>query len=642
MEQSRVRRLVEATGAQLLDVAFLITGDAGRARDHLLAVVVRAHHDAEADPAALSAHAVRKTLARRCVRACSDGAAPAREPQETVPADETGRRHVALVTAYRRLPVQQRAVLALAIIEGLPLEQVAHVLDITTTATSTAQEHARTALASACPPDWSRARVEDEVTAVLRSDVEVARSDENLWASAQLAITVSSRRRRRVGMAVAAGGATALLAIGGAVYLAPRSSQARPAATASVTGPPALAATPLDMSQPKNWPLRGSLAGTSDAQLQKLQADIGLTMTDQLVDHFLFAGDVGQSRFVVATTSNGEGPEASDADGQQLAVWSGPRGTAIASLELSLNGFLPPGAAAVVARDQGIDVPSGDLLVMAAPRAATVRYSPEPLYGRDGNVTRRWRSLPLTAGIGIIRSGRLGGMGAVVRLTQDGQPAMVTDASDQSVTRATGMIFGLQTKQTLAATTDALLSRFAARHKVPRNRVTVLDTRQVTMDGPNQDGTGHTPWSVATLMLRTPDDQVFRAAIITTDGGRSVLPLSEDELLPADSWRHRPTIVMQDWPKAGSDELTPIVKIVAPDAAQVRISGPGGAPVTLVRRSPGVFSIPSGPATADHLDLTDLNAPLTLTTLDAAGHAIGHWPAQPPSATSNEDMAGPG
>lgn len=644
MEHPRLQDIVEANGPQLLDVAFLITGDADRARDDLLAVIVQAHHDAGHDadasavPDPLSVCALRRTLLRRCLRPRpDDAAAPTEDIMGTTHHDQTAGRHPALVTAYRQLPVRQRAVLALDILDQLPQEQIAQLLNSDTDAVACAHEQALARLASACPPGWSRQRVHDEATVALRDVAAADCSGENVWNRAQLAIAASTRRRRRVGMAFAGGGAAALLVIGGAVYVSPRITDARPAATTSTTGAPARQPPSAEMRRPDSWPLRGSLATSAVAALQRLRNDPQLSESGQSVDHFLFAGDVGQSRFVVATTSSGrDDPDVIGDMGTtaQLVTWVGPRGSDLATLRLGPSGFIAADLPGVVARDAGIDVPSGDLLVIAAPDEPAIRYSAEPVLGLDGRVSRSVRNLMLHDGIGMTRSGRLGGTGAQVTHPDTPEsPAFVINASDESVIGASRFdVVGQPGARGGADAVDSLVTRFAALHKVPRSKVTVLDAQHVTMDGPSPDSSRHAQWSVEIVVVRTPDGRVFREGTSTVDGssgGSDVEPLSVGGLLPADSWRHRPTVVLQAWSSAASAEPTTVAKVLAPGAAQVLVSGPGRATLPLARESAGVFVRPDHGVATGALDLTEMPGSLILTSVDAAGHMIGRWPAHP-------------
>ncbi|AKU17445.1 RNA polymerase sigma factor [Luteipulveratus mongoliensis] len=616
-EDEGFRELVEARWHRWLDVAYLVIGDERTAHEAVLDTFIhtrRSWTDLNGSPAT----AALRRLVRRC-RTEAEGRAPAfpEDAPEDFALDELARTRADLVAAFSTLPIEQRLVLALQAVEDLTDHEIGDVLERTSNEVAGEGQSGLRSLQPVCPPSWSIAQIESELRPALRAHADLAVDGEHPWETTQLALSQADHRRRRTTVVALAALVAALIAAGG-IALALRDDpkpHGQPSPTRSTSvAPPALDARSDDI---KNWPLRGSLSAHPellDPLRDSPQLD-GMFGGDQpvYIDRFIFAGDIGQSRFVI-----GYSADVSEAQQTGLLVWSGKRGAPLNTLKPAVaDGF---GVVALIRRPAD---GAGDLLVLAPVGAKPVKVSPGPTYHLDGTATRTETRLPFTDGTASMTLPATG-PDVVMVTTDGGQAALATMVGD---------LEGLQAPPKTESVVQSLLRTFASNHRIPVAQVTLLDQQTFRYKAPaspsfpgsaSQNGPSVTgpdvDWTATMVVMRKPDGTVFRSSAVSQSGADGQGAPGPEALTdtPTDAryWRGRPMPLVEI---TDSDKQT--IVLLAPGASSVTFSGPGAKQIGLKRIAPGVFRGPLA-TTAWYVDPLKVR----VETKDAGGKALGSWP----------------
>lgn len=602
------RELVESRWERLLGVAWLSTGSEAAAHQVLLASFVETERE-WSEQGQAPASDLTRDLVDRCRKAVSDDVplTPDLDASDDDPSlGELDRARRDILLAATQLYFDQRVALGLRHLEDLTDGEIAHALDSSTEHVASALGSAHGALATHLPHERGAA-VEALLRPALWDRAETLNTGD-AWEQVQGAIRDASARRRKVTALVLAG-VLALVIGAGTVYAAGyvnADPQPRAAIGQQTTSGAEHAGDDL-----RTWPLRGSLAhGHADEldQLRRGSKEPGLK-----TERFVFAGDVGASRFVLATAEQADG----EPDGLTRVIsWKGPRGTPF--LRLSRIVEETRGAGFVSVRSS-LGNP-GDVLILTSSDPHQVQVSREPTYQRTtGQIMRDWEVLQMTDGVGVTRTGPMGEAGV----------AVVVDRVSVAWPFTYGA--GFRSDQS-----EGMVEEFARTHNLARSDVLVLETHTLEFSAesamsPRRTGRAVEQRAVMVTVQR-PDGVVFRMGSLTegSDPERdfSTMPLAMFVPTPSASWRNRPQMVIQPRPQGSSQSgLKPpgrgrdLLTVMAPGAERITVQGPTAAGVAMKRVAPGVFQG----------DVTDLRPELaSVTSFDAQNQSIGTWPMKGP------------
>ncbi|MDE9366345.1 hypothetical protein PZ938_12105 [Luteipulveratus sp. YIM 133132] len=635
------RELVEARWHRWSAVAFLVLQDERQAHDAVLETFVRTHQDWAELPGSPSVSALTALVRRVRDRAESTSNQPPDPSDDLVPIGES--EHTArLVTAYAGLPVGPRLALALRAIEDLTDDEIAVVSRSTPAQVAQEVDHGLAELHSVVPPSWSHAQLESALRGALRGRTDRVLADEDPWQTTQLALVTARRRRRRTAGAFVGALVLALVAAGGATVAltddspAPQAVHDSPTATSSRTMSTPLDARSTDLTR---WPLRGSLRGRLDL-LEPLRSSPRLdelSGTQIYIDRFIYAGDVGRSRYVLGytkdITTNG-GPAG-------VVIWTGPRGAPPRSLQPTLS--FGAGASLLTSVHQLPDA-SGEMLILGPDVPTAVRVSPGPLYHLDGSATRTWTTVALDHGVGTATLPAQGPNSTLVR-GESGENAIVEWPFQQSESQPPSPAPSSRYSGDYAD----LIDQFLSSHRLARTAVSVLDTRTFRFRAPAPapfDNLGRqsevTPlprpdvdWIGSVVVLQRPDGTVFRSgrvrAVTPDPSGNDGAAVVYNAPTDARRWQRRPLLALSTDQEQHQEAV-----LLAPDAQRVEISGKDSGQVRLTRVAPGVFR---GELAARGWFTDPLR--LTVRTYDADGRPLGTWPLLT-IAETDPDVTGDG
>ncbi|MGG5260253.1 hypothetical protein [Phycicoccus avicenniae] len=358
-----------------------------------------------------------------------------------------------------------------------------------------------------------------------------------------LVASSTARVRRRV-LVGGGGGALAVAALAwwGVSADPTTGPPSTPRATPTPAGPSAAA-----WASTRTWDARGRLA--RDVGVQALVARAG-----RPGGRLLFADDVEGLRLVVATWA-----QPGDAQGTSLQVWSAPAGTAaqgLAELELAFGGVYEVDDVVAV----GVPRPDGALLFFASrPTVALAQYSAYARPTRGGLVSRVWRDVPMTDGVGWAVVDHPGGPALRGRCrAYDGPVPGPMEWSPGSRGFAPDEV-----RASVSAATGFPLSRLAVR--VDRG-VVPPDVRVLP--------SGAAELELRLITVTTPDGGVVRTPVFGEQGDDSqVVTAQETVIVPADRAR-TPVLVRVDDRSSSRARFM----VLAPDGGgSVRLTAPTGA-----------------------------------------------------------------
>lgn len=368
---------------------------------------------------------------------------------------------------------------------------------------------------------------------------------------AELVVT----RARRIHRRSVLGAGSALLGVGALGW----------AATAAIGGDPARSGLPspaasgaVDPDDPVwssvlRWPPRGGLAG--DLGIRALAAGSGVRL--------LHADDVEGLRVVVAASLADQRP-----DGAAVRAWAGPAGTPPEQLaEVTVAGDTALGAVDAVA----LGVPRGPgalLLLLTRPGVGSAEVSLTALPTAAGSVTRMFRSLRLSGGVGSLRLDAPLGVAARVRIDGDARPVLTPSAWQVSAGGADPVA---SLAEYVASATGVPGDRIGARALV--DSVTpgsILDPSALSATG----GDGRVVLSSAT----TPDGAVVRGLWVTGDGrGRPASLVLPPVVVPAEA--------------AGAPVLLRLGEVLPRTGRFLVVAPGGGATCQIIATNPNAYPV---------------------------------------------------
>ncbi len=411
-----------------------------------------------------------------------------------------------------------------------------------------------------------------------------------------------SRSRRTVvlGGLAAAGAAALAWAVVDRRTDSTTATPPRPSTAPTTAGPddPAWAST-------SRWPARGPLR--SDLGILALVARAGPGT------RLLWAGDLDDTRVVVATTLLGERPSSTS-----VRVWTGPARAPAERLDEVRLGFdAILGAEDVVA----VGVPRTEdaaLLVLTRPTVTSARFSPFVLPTTTGAVERDSLPVRLRDGVGSLATRPWGIAGRVAVSAYDGPPVTPEDWNAAAFTSATGAPLDGLLDQVASATG---LARRDLRGEVLCDSPVVGSVLDTSADSPT-GGDGR----VLLSSVRLPRGGVVRRLDVRDDGrsGRSgflVLPAVAVASDQADA----PAVYRLDDDPPGTGRFL----VVVPEGGatcQLLATSPNAYPVSKVtpmkRRTAVVSVVNADDAAAFRLVVRDAAGRLVYSGVPPVGQAL--------------------